>query len=201
MVITSTTKVANLNVEQVDGADLETTWSDSDVKIVSSKGMKTKADSLIAAHAGTNTHAQLDVLLKGINMRMFGIAGFVEGAYYGSNQNVLHSDDNAYVQASGFIPKAGSYKIAIWSRSSDAARTDNGDLYWKQIVDGTTIGGGWDANEAKNLVHTNADTWYLTQSSAITISADNTLFTCSWGKSNNPGTGTLYIYLIVLIRQ
>jgi len=79
MVIVSTTTVANLSVDHtkasnigalthaqldthVNAASLETTWTDSDTKYASSKGMKTKADSLIAAHAGALTHAQLDYL-------------------------------------------------------------------------------------------------------------------------------------------
>ena len=48
LTITSTTKVTNLNVEQVDGADLDTDGAltaNSDVKIASQKATKTYADT------------------------------------------------------------------------------------------------------------------------------------------------------------
>ena len=49
LTITSTTKVANLNVDQVDGADLDTNGAltaNSDVKIPSQKAVKTYADAI-----------------------------------------------------------------------------------------------------------------------------------------------------------
>jgi hypothetical protein len=58
MVITSTTKVTNLNADKVDGADLETTWTNSDTKICSSKAMKTKVDALISAAVGDTEQIQ-----------------------------------------------------------------------------------------------------------------------------------------------
>jgi len=53
---TNTTLVPNLNADKLDGADLETTWTDSDVKICSSKAMKAKVDAMI----GTKTQILSD---------------------------------------------------------------------------------------------------------------------------------------------
>ncbi len=44
--VTSTTKVTNLNVDQLDGADLETTITNSDTKIPSSKAVETYVSNL-----------------------------------------------------------------------------------------------------------------------------------------------------------
>lgn len=186
--VSSTTKVTNLNADQLDGADLETTWTDSDTKICSSKAMKTKVDALIAA-AGVSDKAKIDPWRIGTN-------GWVAVDYgiYGC-LGIAHATTAKYLDMVFVVPKTGTYKFTLKLVSDTNSRTTHLDLYAGRTADAD--GTSWSFNNLANptvmdKTLTAKDTIYKVEGDNESLTAGDIVVSRIY-KDTNDGSGYLII--------
>jgi hypothetical protein len=186
MVITSTTKVANLNVEQVDGADLDTTVTlgTSDVKVPSQNAVKRYVDAMPVLPI---TH--------------YGKSGwtFDEDYWYvGKNSTTATMHDTFY------IPATGNYRMYYWTAIDSTAGSTTIPVH---LSIGAVQTGG---NYAERTNKANAIDWNFTHSTSgvVVLQTSAAEYALTAGdhvkvwllKDTNVSTGGFYIMGAFMLR-
>ena len=132
---------------------------------------------------------------------IWGLNGFAQTEYSAATWSVTDSDTDASIVAKFIIGLSGSYKVLVISTNSANSITNSGQITVNEAGDGEARAATSLIAEAMDLVNNaTAGRYKYTYSSAFTISA-NKVVNVKWIKDAAEAGNTLYIHMMVLIKQ